>query len=668
MALDAVLAPLQIGPVTVRNRIAITAHMTGYAEQGLVSDTLIEYLRARARGGVGLIVTEAGAVHESYRPASFQLFRDDVGPGLARLAESVHAEGTLIFGQANHGGAASPPLPEGRPALSASDNDGIYGAAARAMTHAEIAEIQDAFVHAARVFSDAGLDGCEVHGAHHYLVNSFLSPLYNRRTDQYGGSLDNRLRFVAQILERMRAETKPGFVLGVRLSADVGPCGLDPEGLLAVGQGLADRGLVDYVGFSLGGRTPEAFPLMTGGMETEAGYELAWNGLASRALTVPTLVTGRYRTLEQADAAVASGVTDLVGMTRAHIADPDLVCKTMAGTVEQVRPCIGCNECVRAIITQGAVRCAVNPALPRGGGTEDLVVRARRPRRVTVVGGGPAGMEAARVAALNGHAVTLLEASGCLGGLTRLYARVITNAHGHIDVLDWTQRELDRLGVEIRLDTPADRQTLLATEPELVIVATGSVGKSGARQTPRPGAVICGSDLPHVVASRAVLDLVEMPASAIVFDELGEYEALGVAEYLVASGVQVTFVTPFPAVGMPLEATGRPSMAIGRMRESNRFQARTLSMVAAVAESTAEIEDVLGHRTETIAAELVVMVVRPEPVRPEWVESIDVPVEVVGDALLPRSYKTAVREGYVAALDVDTIIDRHVAHTMEVVR
>lgn len=657
MALESVLSPVRIGPLTVRNRVATTAHMTGYAEQGLVSDTLVDYLAARARGGVGLIITEAGAVHETYRPASFQLYREDVGPGLARLAAAIHAEGAVIFGQANHGGAASPPLPEGRPTYSASDNDGIYGAPARAMSRDEITEIQDAFVHAARVFSEAGLDGCEVHGAHHYLVNHFLSPLYNRREDEYGGSFEGRLRFVAEILERMREVTRPGFVLGVRLSADVGPGGLGPQGLLKVGQALADRGLLDYVGFSLGGRTPESFPLMTGGMDQPAGYELAWNEFPSRGLTVPTLVTGRYRTLAEADAAVASGVADLIGMTRAHIADPDLVRKTVAGTAERVRPCIGCNECQRAIITQGAIRCAVNAALPRGGGTEDLPTPTVRPRRVTVVGGGPAGMEAARVAAVAGHSVTLFEGTGRLGGVARRAAEIVPNAPGTAEVTAWSERELARLGVDVRLATPADREQVLATRPDLVIAATGSTPKHGARQTARPGMVVPGGDRPHVVSPESVLDLdlETFPAAAVVVDEVGDYPAIAVTELLVARGGQVTFVTPFPAFGHPIEATGRPSTALGRLLPSGRLRLRPLSMLTAVGEGDATVEHCLAHTAEDVPAELVVMVVRAAPWRPAWLAELGVPVEYVGDAVLPRSYKTAVREGYVAATRVEDL-------------
>lgn len=658
MAYESVLAPLRIGDLTVRNRVATTAHMTGYAENGLVSETLIDYLSARARGGVGLIITEAGAVHPTYRPASFQLYRDDIGPGLARLAEAVHAEGAVIFGQANHGGAASPPLPEGRPALSASDNDGIYGAPARAITRAEIEEIQDAFVHAAEVFSEAGLDGCEVHGAHHYLVNHFLSPLYNRRTDEYGGSFENRLRFVSEILTRMRARTRPGFVLGIRLSADIGPGGLDSRGLLAVGQELADCGLIDYVGFSLGGRTPESFPLMTGGMDRPAGYELEWNELPSRGLSIPTLVTGRYRTLAEADAAVAAGVADLIGMTRAHIADPDLVRKTVAGTPERVRTCIGCNECQRAIITQAAIRCAVNPALPGGAGTEDLPTPTTHPRRVTVVGGGPAGLEAARAAALAGHEVTLFEAATELGGLARRSAAVIPHAAGMTDGIAWTTREVERLGVDVRLGDRATRDAVLATEPDLVIAATGSSPKHGARQTARPGATIPGANLPHVVPLVDVLDLEQTPSEAVIVDEVGEYQALGAAELLVSRGAEVTFVTPFPAVGMPIEATGRVSTALGRLRATGRFRADTLAMVTAVTPTEVTIEDVLGHTARTQPADLVVMVVRADPHRPEWLADLGVHVEYVGDAVLPRSYRTAVREGYVAATRVEGLCVR----------
>lgn len=655
MALEHVLSPLRLGPLTVRNRVATTAHMTGYAEDGLVSDTLVEYLTARARGGVGLLITEAGAVHPTYRPASFRLHRDDVGPGLARLAEAVHAEGAVLIGQANHGGAASPPLPDGRPALSASDNDGLNGAPARAVTHAEIEEIQDAFVHAAQVMSDAGLDGCEVHGAHHYLVNHFLSPLYNRREDRYGGSFGNRLRFLAEILERTRAATRPGFVLGVRLSADIGPGGIDSEALLAIGRALRDRGLVDFVGFSLGGRTPEAFPLMTGGMDQPAGYELPWNELPSRGLTLPTLVTGRYRTLEQADEAVASGAADLIGMTRAHIADPELVRKTMSGRPARVRPCIGCNECQRSIITEGSIRCAVNPALPGAGTTTDLPHPTRRPRRVTVVGGGPAGLEAARAAALAGHTVTLFEETGELGGLARRAARAMPNAPGMLDAIAWTEREVREAGVDVRLGTRADAEAVLATAPDVVVAATGSVPRPGARQTARPGAAVPGADLPHVVSSRDVLTLTTVPGTAVVVDEIGEYEALGVAELLVEAGAHVTFVTPFASVGLPMEATGRPATALGRLRASGRFTALPLSMVVAVAPASADVEDLLGHTVSTHGADLVVMVARAAPSRPFRAGELGVPVEYVGDAVLPRSYRTAVREGYLAATRIEEL-------------
>lgn len=655
MSFEYVLSPMQLGQLTLRNRVATTAHMTGYAENGLVSDVLIDYLAARARGGVGLIVTEAGAVHESYRPASFQLYRDDVAPGLARLAAAVHAEGAVIFGQANHGGAASPPLPEGRPAYSPSDNDGLNGAPARAMTRHEIEEIQNAFVHAARVFSDAGLDGCEVHGAHHYLINHFLSPLYNRREDEYGGSPENRLRFVAEILERMRAETGPGFALGIRLSADLGPGGLDSEGLLAVGSDLQRRGLIDYVGFSLGGRTPESFPLMTGGMEKPAGYELTWNELPSRALDLPTLVTGRFRTLAEADAAVASGAADLIGMTRAHIADPDLVRKSRSGQVLRVRPCIGCNECQRSIITQGAIRCAVNPALPGGAGTQDLPFPSSTVRRVAVVGGGPAGLEAARVAARAGHRVTLFEESSELGGVARRAASAMPNARGMLDVTEWSEGEVRGAGVDVRLGVRVAAEEVLATAPDLIIAATGSVPRSGVRQMARPGETVRGASLTHVVSSREVLDLAACPATAVVVDELGDYEALGVTELLVEGGTHVTFVTPFASVGLLIDATGRPASALGRLRASGRFTALPLSMLIAVTESAADIEDVLGHTVSTHRADLVVMVTRAEPARPAWLETIGVPVEYVGDAVLPRSYKTAVREGYIAGTRVEEL-------------
>jgi 2,4-dienoyl-CoA reductase-like NADH-dependent reductase (Old Yellow Enzyme family) len=651
-AVAAAMRPLAFGHTTLRNRVAVTAHITGFATGGKVSQELIDYHTGRARGGVGLIVTETGSVHPSYRPQGLQYFQPGIGDGLSRLTDAVHSHGARIVGQINHGGAQAPPLYDSRPQWSASDNDGQNGGTARAMTVHEIHEVTEAFVAAALLLARSGYDGCEVHCAHSYLLNHFLSPLYNRRDDDYGGDFERRLRFLRDVLEAVHAAVDTPFVVGIRLGAEIGPGGLGSAELTAIGKRIRELGLIDYASFSLGGRTPESLPLMTGTMDRPAGYELAWNEEPSRALDIPTLVTGRFRTLAEVGKVVLSGAADLVGMTRAHIADPRIVHKTTTVGSGHVRPCISCNECQAALLTAGRIRCAVNASLPGGRGTDDppLAAPSIGGRRVLVAGGGPAGLEAARVAALRGYDVVLAEASQSLGGVARTAALRMPKAPGMAEMTDWQEAELRRRGVEIRTGQRVDVDFARGVGADLVVVATGSAPRLDGSQSARPGQIPVGLPRAGVVSSLDALRLTRETAgdSAVVVDDVGDYEAIGVAEYLLELGLEVAVVTPFYGLASPIDATYRPVSAGGRLVASGRFSVYPTAMVTAVGPDTAQIIHLNSHREYTVPAQTVVLITRNRPVNALVGElaAAGVTAGAVGDALAPRNFRAAVADGY----------------------
>jgi 2,4-dienoyl-CoA reductase-like NADH-dependent reductase (Old Yellow Enzyme family) len=652
----AALQPLAFGHTTLRNRVAVTAHITGFATGGRVTQELIDYHTGRARGGVGLIVTETGSVHPSYRPQGIQYFQPDIGDGLARLTDAVHEHGARIVGQLNHGGAQAPGSYDSSPQWSASDNDGQFGGTARAMTVAEIHEVTDAYVTAAVLLARSGYDGCEVHCAHSYLLNHFLSPLYNRRDDEYGGDFERRLRFLRDVLEAIHSAVGTPFVVGIRLGAEIGPGGLGSQQLTDIGQRISELGLIDYASFSLGGRTPESFPLMTGTMERPAGYELAWNEQPSRALTIPTLVTGRFRTLAEVGKVIQAGTADLVGMTRAHIADPQLVRKTSTAGAGHVRPCIGCNECQAALLTAGRIRCAVNASLPGGLGTGDAPAAGAPDgfspagRRLLVAGGGPAGLETARVAALRGYDVVLAEAAPTLGGVARTAALRMPNAPGMAEMTDWLEAELRRRQVEIRTGQRVDAAFAREVGAEFVVVATGSAPRLDGSQSARPGQLPTGLPRAGVVSSLPALELSRESAgtTAVVVDDIGDYEAIGVTEYLLDLGLEVAVVTPFSSLASPIDATYRPLPAAGRLTATGRYRLFPSAMLTAAGAGTAEVTHLLSGRSYTVPADTIVLVTRNRPVNGLVAElaAAGIGACAVGDALAPRNFRAAIADGY----------------------
>ena len=650
------MSPIRINGLEIRNRIARAAHGTSYG-RGAISDDLVAYHEARARSGVGLNILEATVVHRSSANHTVDAVDDSIIPGFSRLAEASHRHGMRTFVQLWHGGHRWAPA-TGQAPLSASDVPSPLGAVNTpfAMTKDQIDMITEAFVAAALRVQKGGLDGIELHFGHGYLVHQFLCPLTNRREDEYGGSLENRMRLGRDLLKAIRHRVGPDYPLGIRLSDYNAPGGLSPEEAGEVVARLCADRLVDYVSGSMG--SPYSIDSMLGAMDQPTGYMLpSAQPIVSRA-TVPTMIAGRYRTLEEGDQAIREGLADMVSYVRAMIADPDLVAKTVRGEALRVRPCIGCNQgCVAGIrLPRQRMLCTVNPAVGEERSlSEDLIRPVQSPRKIVVVGGGPAGMEAARVAALCGHKVVLFEAQPFLGGAVRIAMRA-PKLSSIGDIVTWQEQELYNLGVDVRLSAYAEDAEVLEERPDVVIVATGSLPRMDGFQAARPEAPVPGFDLPHAVSSH---DVMFMPRerlghSAVVFDDVGHYEAIAVAEQLVSQGLKVTYVARHSSFAPHIEATVRTGPALRRLRQGD-FTLIVGGRLVAIGRDATTVGYLDGEQTWDVPADTVVMVTYNRA-QTELYRALGggtrvskpYQLHLIGDANAPRDLLVAIREGHLA--------------------
>lgn len=648
------LSPLRIGPVTIPNRIVRAGHVTMLTRNGPVNQPLIDYHLARAKGGVGLTILEAMAVHPS-SVLGLTAWSDGLVDGFRALVRAVEPHGMPIFQQLWHGGHIYA-QPGGLPPWGPSDlPHPTAGIRPVPMRLTDIADLRSAYSRAARQCRLGGLHGIEIHAGHGYLIHQFLSPVLNRRTDAYGGSIDNRMRLLVELLETVRDAAGPDLAVGVRMSDSSDHGSLDLEDCAHVASALNEAGLIDYISLSHGDYYRKLDQIGT--MVDPAGYQLPFVRRIAADISVPRLVTGRFRSLDEVEQVLREGSAEMVSMVRAHIAEPDIVRKTLERGAETVRPCLACNQgCIGRWVTNGRIGCVVNPAAGEEATlAEELIGSTTQPRSVLVVGGGPAGMEAARAAALRGHNVVLAEAQPRLGGMLNLLDRV-PNLRTMADYRHWIDAEVYRVGVEVRTSTFVTEETVAEEDPDIVIVATGSRPDEPGFQASQPSQRFTVDPGRRILSSFDLLTERDIPlgATALVYDDVGDNEAAACAELLVSRGVAVTFVTRHASFAPMLDRAERAEATLDRLGIGDDFRLITHGRLGhAGADGVGVIHH--GRRSiEIIGADTIVFVNHRLPLN-ELALSLQVQgreIRLVGDALGPRDLQVGIREGHIAGRSI----------------
>jgi mycofactocin system FadH/OYE family oxidoreductase 2 len=633
---------IRVGHLTLANRLCHAATLTNFAEQNLPSQRQVDYYAARARGGVGLIVSEAIAVHPKSVPTSVVIRGYDRRSldGLRRIAEAVHRHGVPMLAQLWHVGRQQLWTPISAPWAPSPIADPHSGTIPHEMSRDEIEEVVRHFGSTACHMKEAGFDGVELHGAHGYLVTQFLSPWSNRRRDEYGGSLENRLRFLERVIEGVRSACGRDFVVGVKLSGhEFVEGGIDlPEAQRIAARLAATKG-IDYVGVSQGNfsksldaHAPDMhFPRMP--------FRHLARGVKEAVGDLPVCAMARVVSPGEAEELLRAGDADLVGMSRALISDPDLPRKARAGQADDIRPCIMCNVCWGAVALGKPMLCIYNPAVGREGEIDaDALSPAGLAKRVVVVGGGLAGLEASRVAALRGHRVVLLEKAGALGGQANLAARL----PGRSEFGEMTRyliRQVHRLPIEVRLGTEATVEGVLELAPDAVVVATGSLPPEPRLSGRNTGSVVTTWD---VIEGRR-----KVGRRVALVDAVGEHEACGVAELLAGQGKRVWFVTQFDAVGPYLNYLSR--IGVIRRLLNQRVVVITGTEVKSFSGGTLVLANLYTERAQRLRAIDTVVLAGPNRAAAGLFEGLRGQVgelHAIGDCVAPRGATAAVHEGH----------------------
>ncbi|MEW6263899.1 MAG: FAD-dependent oxidoreductase [Thermodesulfobacteriota bacterium] len=473
MKFPRLFSPIQIKGLRLKNRIMMPAMVVGFADpRGYITDRYLKYMEARAKGGTGLLVTEAAYVTLPGKilPGEVGIYDDTMIPGLARLAEAVHRHGAKLAVQLNHGGRQTHPSISGYEVVAPSPLPcPRRQAMPRALTSTEIEELVRAFALAAARAQKAGVDAVEIHGAHGYLINQFMSPYSNKRTDRYGADREGRLRFPLEILAAVRARTGPDFPIIFRLSADeYVPGGLTLEESIPMAKNLASGG-VDVLHVT--GGVYESIEMTAQPMQIPQGCLTHLARAIKKELSIPVATVGRIVEPSLAEQILTEGTADLVAMGRALIADPNLAAKARRGEEDDICRCVGCMQGCLGVHDTPGIKCLQNPAVGRD--EEAGLPPALNSKRVLIVGGGPAGLEAARVAAGRGHQVELYEQAETLGGQINL-ASIPPGKKEFLHVRTWREKKIKELGVEVHLSTKMTVDKVIACSPEVVVLATGS--------------------------------------------------------------------------------------------------------------------------------------------------------------------------------------------------
>ncbi len=537
---DPLLQPFRIKNLQLRNRVMSSAHEPAYGHDGMPTERYRRYHEEKAKGGLGLTMTAGSAVVSPDSPQAFgnlHAYKDEIVPWIRELTDAVHHHGCAAMIQITHLGRRTgwnkadwlplvAPSPIREPA---------HRAFPKEAEDWDIERIIGDYADAAERMQAGGMDGIEIESYGH-LFDGFWSPATNRRDDEYGGSFENRLRFGTRVLEQIRDQVGDDFIVGLRMSVEERvPDGLTRDDGLAILDHFSTRRLIDFVNVIRGHIESDAaltdvIPIH--GMRSAPTLDFC--GTVREHTTLAVLHASKIDDVATARYAIREGLLDVVGMTRSHIADPHIVNKIAAGREAEIRPCVGATYCLDRIYESGEALCIHNAATGRESTMPHEIPRAAKTRRIVVVGAGPAGLEAARVAAERGHHVTVLEVMPQAGGQLRLAVRN-RRRRDLIGIIDWRVSELARLGVDVRYDTYADDDLVALLDPDVVIVATGGV----AQLTPLES----GAEL--VTSSWDILSGDAKPAPRVLlFDDNGAHPGMSAAEIIVDAGSELEFVTP----------------------------------------------------------------------------------------------------------------------------
>jgi dimethylglycine catabolism A len=550
-------SPIQIRNKTVKNRIVSTAHVTVFAENGMPAERERRYYLEKAKGGAGMLICfGSSSVHPSSTAEDWkvvEMYSDRVIPYLQRFADSMHEYGAVVLAQLTHRGRRGhSDLSWERLLAPSAVKEPTHREVPGVLTRKEIEMIVQAFADAALRVKKGGFDGVELSAAHCHLIDQFWGPHVNFRKDEFGGELEARMRFAFMVIERVREAVGEDTIVGIRITGDdfiEGGC--NNQSMREIAQRISDHGMVDY--FNVIGGSAET-------LSTEAAAVPSMNfplacyshlsGLIREVVKEPVIAVGRINDPVLAERILADGQADFVAMTRALIADPYLPQKAREGRLDDVRQCMGYNAgCIDRQYRGLPISCVQNPVIGFEAEWADLP-KAPRAKRVVVVGGGPAGLEAARVARLRGHHVSLFEKADCLGGQLNI-AKLAPSRADFDGAGRWLELQIRKLGVQVNLQVEATADQALAQNPDVVIVATGAV----PLVPPIPGLADCR----YAVSAWDVLQGKTPPGKRVlVIDDQGGMESMGAAHYLLNEGRDVEIITPHYSAGEDLGPTNKP--------------------------------------------------------------------------------------------------------------
>ncbi len=554
---DPLLQPFQLKHLTLKNRVISSSHEPAYSEEALPKARYRLYHEEKAKGGIGMTMIGGSSIVAPDSPQAFgnlYVGSDAIIPWFKELTAGVHKYGAAVMCQITHLGRRTSWAKEHwLSVISASPvREPAHRAFPKEMEDFDFTRVVSAYGAAARRCREGGMDGIEVE-AYGHLFDAFWSPNTNERTDEYGPqSLENRLRFSFDVLKEIRRQVGNDYIVGLRMVVDETiENGFSKSDGLQIAQRMAESGLIDFINVIQGYiGTDEALSHVIPGMGTPAGPHLDLAREVKRLVKLPVMQAARVNDVATARHAISSGAVDLIGMTRAHMADPYIVAKIMRGEEQRIRPCVGAGYCIDRIYQGGEALCLHNPATGREETMPHVITPSTgQKKKVVVVGAGPAGLEAARVSAARGHTVVLFEAADKPGGQILLAAK-LQRRREIIGIVDWLAAEVQQLGVDCRFNTYAEASDVLAEDPDIVVIATGGLPFAGRLKF---GAELATSPW-DVLAGQA-----PVAPEVLLFDDHGAHEGLTLAEFVINQGGKLEYVSPERAAGVDVGGLNYPA-------------------------------------------------------------------------------------------------------------